>query len=570
MSKMSYPNWMSLAFMKSHSMAILCRLFQIAFVLGRHGIAHCIDTLARRIPRLNKFIPSSNLTSPERLKIVFESLGGSFVKLGQMLALQPDILPFEYCHALYSLLDRVKPVPADEIEAVFIQEIGKTPSEVFDRFDRRPIASGSIGQVHVATMAGRKIAVKIQRPDTQAGFERDIKLMRAAAWVIVNFRITLLSWMVDPLTEFAGWTVEELDFCREARYMIQLGKNAADNKRERVPSLVKEYIRKRVLLIEFLDGVTLLDHIRLLERQDANHLSQLKASGFDPDEFARGIIDNFLGDAFRHGMFHADLHPANLMILPNNVVGYIDFGITGVISQFSRQNLVAMTLAYARRDIEALCDRFFDLSSMDERSDPDGFRAGTKRLSDKWYKGDEDNPTLKTSTTMVMLDMLKLSRATRIWPQRDVIKYIRSAIAIDGLIRQFAPHFDVGTHLAIACRRYLSWHARKALFSQDAIVNWSNATAQLMQSGAFRFSTFLERIGTDRESQPSVKNDKKREMYLKAMRLVFVAIGAGLLAITTNDPLHLGLNLFSAQVFVAGISLFGVWQVVSQGSTFPS
>ena len=397
-------------------MAILGRLFQILGVLLHHGSAHGLSVLAEQAPWLGKLLPASTMSRPERLKTVFEALGGSFVKLGQMLALQPDILPFEYCHALYSLLDRVKPVPAEEIEAVFIEDIGKPPMEIFDAFDRRPIASGSIGQVHVAMLGGKKLAVKIQRPDTQAGFQRDIKLMRTASRLIQTFRLNFLSWMIDPLTEFANWTGEELDFRREARYMMQLRLNASSNARERVPVAICEYTRRRVLVVEFLDGVTLLDHIRMLEKKDIRHQHQLEAFEFVPDEFARAIIDNFLGDAFRHGMFHADLHPANLMILPRNVVGYIDFGITGVISQFSRQNLVAMTLAYARRDIEILCDRFFDLSSMDEHSDPDGFRAGTKLLADKWYKGDEDNPTLKTSTTMVMLDMLKLSRATRIWP----------------------------------------------------------------------------------------------------------------------------------------------------------
>ncbi|MEQ1824615.1 MAG: AarF/UbiB family protein [Pirellula sp.] len=547
-------------------MAILWRLLHIVAVLVSHGSRHGIDILVEAVPCIGRLIVRSKLTKPERLKLVFESLGGSFVKLGQMLALQPDILPFEYCHALYSLLDRVKPIPSDEIEAVFVQEIGKTPLEIFDRFDRIPIASGSIGQVHVATMAGRKIAVKIQRPDTLEGFERDIQLMKAAVWIILKFRLSVLSWMVDPLTEFVAWTVEELDFRNEARYMIQLRRNADENMRERVPYVEPMYIRKRVLLIEFFEGVTLLDHIRMLEKKDAGHTIFLNSLGFDPDEFARAIIDNFLGDAFRHGMFHADLHPANLMILPKNVVGYIDFGITGVISQFSRQNLVAMTLAYARRDIESLCDRFFDLSSMDERSKPERFREGAKRLSEKWYKGDENNPTLKTSTTMVMLDMLKLSRETHIWPQRDVIKYIRSAIAIDGLIRQFAPHFDVGSHLAVACRRYLSWHARKALFSQDAVVNWSQATTQLIQNGAFRFSTLLERVGSDRGSRTSDSGDSRRKKQ-SARHLLFVACGAGMLAFTSHDKSQFGLNLFSAQVLVSGIALVAFWKTLATSNS---
>lgn len=162
-------------------MAVIRRLLQILFVMVQHGSAHFAGTLVRRLPWLHKRLPLTEVPKPERLRAVLESLGGSFIKLGQMMALQPDILPFEYCHALYSLLDRVKPVSADEIEAVFRQEIGRTPAEVFDQFDRQPLASGSIGLVHAAILSGRKVDVKIQRPDTQAGFKRDVKLMSGLA-----------------------------------------------------------------------------------------------------------------------------------------------------------------------------------------------------------------------------------------------------------------------------------------------------------------------------------------------------------------------------------------------------
>ncbi|HUG70843.1 MAG TPA: AarF/UbiB family protein [Pirellulaceae bacterium] len=540
-------------------MASLLRLLQIVYVVAQHGLAQYAPWLARRIPWSGNRLRLAELTKPERLKAVLESLGGSFVKLGQMLALQPDILPFEYCYALYGLLDRVHPVAVEEIEEVFRMEIGRSPSDVFDEFDRKPIASGSIGQVHVGWLNGSKVAVKIQRPDTQAGFHRDVKLMKSLVWFIKRLHITPLAWMIDPLTEFADWTVEELDFRSEARYMKQLRRNAAENSRERIPAMYPEYSTERVLVVDFLEGVTLLDHIR--NQDDPRHQQRLAREGFDCDQFSRAIIDNFLGDAFRHGMFHADLHPANLIILPNNVVGYIDFGITGVISQFSRQNLVTMTLAYARRDLDGLCARFFDVSSMDERSDPAAFRAGIKRLADKWYKGGEDDPSLQITTTMVMLDMLLLSRQTGIWPQRDVIKYIRSAIAIDGLIRQFAPHFDVGDYLAVACRRYLSWHARKSLLSHDALINWSKASAELMRSGAFRFSTFLERVGDASTQRSSIHpRRRRRQLEVRYAAIGLVACTVGVLAFTTNESFELGLNLFTSQLIVATAFGFTLWR----------
>src|SRR5262249_12108635 len=150
----------------------------------------------------------------------------------------------------------------------------------------------------------------------------------------------------------------------EARYMEQLRSNARSNACEYVPAVYWEYTTRRALVVEFLEGVTVLDYLRMLETGDELRAHRLKALGFDPNQFARNIIDNFLGDAFRYGMFHADLHPANLMILPGNVVGYIDFGITGVLSRYSRRNLVALTLAYTRADIDGMCASFFKVSAM--------------------------------------------------------------------------------------------------------------------------------------------------------------------------------------------------------------
>src|SRR5262249_18720323 len=151
---------------------------------------------------------------------------------------------------------------------------------------------------------------------------------------------------------------------------------------------------------------------------------RLKAIGFDGRRFAANIIDNFLNDAFRHGIYHADLHPANLMILPGNVVDYIDFGITGVLSPYSHRHLVLMTLALAQGDMETLSNQFLKLSVYDGASDLEGFRVGLAALSRDWYDHDGRKERLRVNFTRVMTDMLHLSRRTRVMPERDIVKYI--------------------------------------------------------------------------------------------------------------------------------------------------
>src|ERR1043165_956922 len=140
------------------------RLIHIASVLIRHAVAQLVGVLFIRWPRLPFRRRFAYRSGPERLRICFENLGGTFIKFGQMLALQPDILSLEYCNELFDLLDRITPFDYADVEQIFLAETGKTPVEIFDSFNPEPIATASIGQVHVAYLDGRKVAVKVQRP----------------------------------------------------------------------------------------------------------------------------------------------------------------------------------------------------------------------------------------------------------------------------------------------------------------------------------------------------------------------------------------------------------------------
>jgi ubiquinone biosynthesis protein len=338
--------------------------------------------------------------------------------------------------------------------------------------------------------------------------------------------------------------------------MQRLRDNAKDNTRETVPEVLWDYTTRRILAAEFLEGETVLAYLRALERGDTAMLDRLDAAGLDSHEVASNIIDNFLGDVFRHGMYHADLHPANLMILPGNVVGYIDFGITGTISRYSRQNLVALTLAYTRGDLKGMCDAFFSVSAMDVNSDAERFQEGLKRAAETWYEKEGKERRLRKNFTLVMLDMLHLSRRTGIWPERDVIKYIRSAIAIDGLITRFAPTFGVGRHLEMVCDRYLRWQARHALFAYSALASFVAATSNMVHDGPLRLGRFFQRTATgqmsawadvDRTYEPSDRSLQRRTMQLAAIIFMVSSI-----IVFTGVQVRLGANLFTVEtVFLA-------------------
>jgi ubiquinone biosynthesis protein len=487
---------------------------------------------------------------------MLEDLGGTFIKFGQMLALQPDIVSLEYCNALFNLLDRVTPFSTEEAERIFVEELGAPPSELFDSFDERPLATASIGQVHVGRVGGRKVAVKVQRPNVEVDFAGDIRLMAAFISLIKRLRLRPLFWLIEPTGEFLAWTREELDYRNEARYMERLRRNARGNAHERVPEVFWQFTTRRTLVAEFFEGETLLAYLRALEAGDPSVFERLRATGFEPDRMARHIIDNFLGDVFRHGMFHADLHPANLMILPGNTVGYIDFGITGTISRYSRQNLVALTLAYTRGDLEGMCEAFFRISVFDSEASAGRFREGLKAFAETWYEAEGRERRLRKNFTLVMLDMLRLSRRTGVWPERDVVKYIRSAIAIDGLITRFAPSFDLGRHLQTVCDSHLNWNARRSMFTYDSILDWAISGERIVRDGPLRAAGFIERLTAgELEAQAALVSEGGGEdeaLRRKAVQLGALVFLVSLAVTVTGEHLRLGINLLTAGLLLVG------------------
>jgi ubiquinone biosynthesis protein len=549
------------------------RLFRILRLVSAYLVG---SVLASRLRFLRTLLggrllaivaPTSGLPGPQRLRRLFEDLGGTYIKFGQMLALQPDILAPEYCNALFDLLDRVEPFSYAEVRRVVAEELGRPPEVIFEAFDPVPLATASVGQVHVAFLEGRKVAVKVQRPRVEVEFSSDLRLMSTAIATIRWLRLRALYWLLEPMSEFIGWTWEEIDYRHEARYSERLRSLAEGNPIQRVPKVYLAYTTRRTLVMEFLEGVTLLQLLRARERGDELLQRRLDAMGFDGRRFAANVIDNLIGDAFRHGLYHADLHPANLMILPGNVVGYVDFGITGVISPYSRQHLMLMTLALAQGDMDRLASEFLMLSVYGGDSDPEGFRTGLRELSRDWYEHDGRHRRLQVNFTRVMTDMLRLSRATNVMPERDIVKYIRSAIAIDGLNLRFEPGFHVGRHLEEECGRFLEKQAVRHALSEDTFLAWSTLGPRLLAEGPARASSFVERlargdleVGTrlvEREARRTHDSRQTREEAVRsrAVNLAGTVLALVALMAATGQRVALGWNLFTVEAALVAAGL---------------
>jgi predicted unusual protein kinase regulating ubiquinone biosynthesis (AarF/ABC1/UbiB family) len=306
-------------------------------------------------------------------------------------------------------------------------------------------------------------------------------------------------------------------------------------------------------------------------------------AGIDLEAVAGHIVDNFTDSALRRGLFHADLHPANLLLVPPaeaptgstdstdsadstdstdstdsaGAVGYVDFGIAGTLSRHSRRNLLAMILAMYQGDATGFERAFLKIAILRPGTDLEAFGRGIDRLLTEWSEDPDEGAAATAATgrkhhrlhcrfTRIMLDLLFLSRSTNLWPAPEVLRYFRSAISTDGLIQRFAPGFDVGARFHQQCRRLLTEEAVRHPFSAATVADWSAAgmrqLTQVLQPPPLTDGQPLKETGS-----------KSRSLRRRTCRLLLLLTGCTLAAALHPAP-RWGLNLFSAELTVAGVA----------------
>ena len=472
----------------------------------------------------------------------FEMAGGSFIKMGQILSLQIDTLPRIYCDALMGLLDNVPTASPEQIQRVFEAEFQASPDRLFESFNYTALASASIGQVHKATLHdGTLVAVKVQRPGVRYDFQRDVVLMNGMVHVIMFLGIKTLFFMRDAVRETGAWTQDELDYRREAANCNLLANNAQTSATERIPHIYWDLTTSRILTLEFLNGPSVSTYLKYVDRGDHAALNALRAEGFDPEIFSRNVISNFLSDTFRFGVFHADLHPANLLILPNNAVGYVDFGIVATLTPEARRKQIELTLAYATGSGDAIYGEFLNICTPTPDADLEGMRRKIGEMCKTWY--DEPAPggkaRFRVSVTWAMMDLLSVAREYGVLVDREMIKYIRSTILVDGLIQRLAPGFDIADSLRKLVEDYLVEEARRRIFSTVGGLSMLTDLAIWLKTGPagmLRALDLVERRQLHLRSNVEYVKDKDESLRARTMAaaavwafsILFIALSGGL------------------------------------------
>jgi ubiquinone biosynthesis protein len=353
------------------------RLSEIAQVAVKHGFGYFFER--HRLTDLFPWVSRDGSAETQsdrgrRLRETLDELGPTFVKFGQLLSTRPDIVPPDILVELQKLQDDVTPIPYADVERVIREELGVTIEQAFLEFDEQPTAAASIGQVHRALLPnGDRVAVKVQRPNAQRQIESDIALLFQAAR-LAKERVRALDFIdaEQVVDEFARSIRSELDYRAEARNAEAFRRNFVGREDVRIPRVYWTYTRRRLLVLELLEGTQLAD-------LDTSSLTQMERR-----DLAYRIAETWMTMIFRHGFFHGDPHPANIFVLDGGkVVGLVDFGQVGKLTDDDMSKLTRLFIDAANERVDSLPRRLAELGVRYPREREEEF---AEELRDVYYR----------------------------------------------------------------------------------------------------------------------------------------------------------------------------------------
>ncbi len=412
------------------------RLLHITRVFVRHDLDEFVTRLhlfrpyryaLRLLPW--RWFPRTLAPRARRLREALEELGPVFVKFGQMLSTRPDLLPDDIALELAKLQDRVPPYPGDQAVAIIAQSFGKDIGTLFQRFDRTPIASASVAQVHYATLHdGAEVAVKVLRPGIEPVIARDLALLDALADLATRYWPEARRFRpAEVVDEYRKTVYGELDLMREASNASRLRANFADSKLLYVPRIYWDLTHTDVMTMERVSGIPIAQ------------VEALKAAGVDMRALAHHGVEIFFTQAFRDGFFHADMHPGNIFVSPEGQYRAVDFGIMGTLSERDKMYLAENFLAFFNRDYGLVAEAHVSAGWVAKDTRLDEFEAAIRSVCEPIFA----RPIKEISFGRFLMRLFQTARQFNMEIQPQLVLLQKTLFNIEGLGRRLYPDLDL-------------------------------------------------------------------------------------------------------------------------------
>ncbi|MBW2965322.1 AarF/ABC1/UbiB kinase family protein [Candidatus Woesearchaeota archaeon] len=406
------------------------RLKQIAHVLTDNGLGPVLIRigLRRKLPfhrRVEARGHDEKQLTPELVLKMFKEIDGTFIKLGQLLALRPDLIPSAYCEELAKLQDKVPPFSGKEAKEIVEKELKKPIRKLFAEFNETPVAAASMGQVHLAKLKnGAKVAVKVQRPDIQRVVKVDTKLLYRLAGIVARKYGSRMINPVEIVREFERYTDNELNYLKEAHNIDLFHANFAGSGTIIIPKVFWTHTTSRVLTMEYIPGRRLTD---LSKFQPATRKRIIQT-----------LIEAQFTQVFEHGVFHADPHPGNFLIKSNGKIALLDFGIVGRLDYVLKENMTEFFICMINQDVQGMVDVAVKLGVASEQADLEGIRAEVYDKLSQYYGTTLENINISKALN----DLIMIFRQNNLKVHPNFVLLAKAVVTLEGLAKQMDPKLN--------------------------------------------------------------------------------------------------------------------------------
>jgi len=510
----------------------LRRYRHILTVFTRHGFGFALSHLPTEPLWLRDLYPfpiQEPASLPAHFRQALEELGPAFVKLGQMLSTRPDVLPPDYITELAKLQDKVPPVPWEEIRQVIEAELGHPPERVFGEIDPKPLAAASLAQVHAAKLTTRqKVVIKVQRPNILPTIRTDLEIIHdIAKYAEEHTPLGRVYRLVEIVEDFSNTLHNELNYQTEGRNADRIRENFAHEDCLHIPWVYWEYTTRRVLVMEYIEGIKI------------TNVAALDEAGYDRTKIANNAARMIIKEILEDGFFHADPHPGNLIVMENEVIGAMDFGMVGYLSDADRANLIRLYNVAVRMDAKGVTDGLIHIGAAPPDVNRRALSQDIERLL-RYYNG----LALQDIHVDELMDaLMPLAFTHRLHLPTNFWQLGKTLAMMEGIGFKLAPDFDIfafsGPYVAklmlkaaLPNRHWVDTLMRRALV-------WSDLLEELPHIGMLLLDRIERREPVKLELEHSNLEllDRMATRIALSMIVAAMIIGlAGLIPATTDTP----------------------------------
>jgi len=551
-----------LKFMKiNRNIRSIRRYLNIVRVLSTYGFDQVLEMLgladmvvrSRRLFR--RSLPDiARLTAAERMRLALEELGPTFVKLGQILSTRPDVIPHAFVLEFEKLQDDVPSFPFEEVLTQITTELGGPVEQFFASIDSVPLAAASIAQVHRARLkTGEDVVIKVRRPGIVKTVESDISALMALAGLAE--RHVSGSELYDPVgvvREFARTIRREMDFTREGHTIEKFRDNFVKTPWMYFPRVYWDQTSRGILTMEYIAGVKVSDREKLIDQ------------GLDCELIAKRGADSFLDMVIKHGFFHGDLHPGNVMILPGNIICLLDYGIVGRLDESLKTFLTDILSAIVNRDMDEIVSLLLFAGDISDTLDIRALKRDLFNFIDGYY----EIPLKEIEVGRMLMEFIEIITLYNIRIPIDLMLLAKSLVLIEGMGRALDPAFDMVEHLRPFIVKALRQKFSPLRVSRDInqiLFSYLNLARNIPRDlkeiinriNRNKFKIDLEHRGLDKFT---AEFDRSINRLSTSMILAAMIIGSSIIMQTDKGPKFMGFPVLAFMGYtVAG--LVGLWLV---------